>query len=130
MNKYQRDVHQFHYACGIPIGESEDPKLLEKNRMKLRKELIKEEGKELRNAYEDGDMVEIIDGSVDSIVVILGGLVEMGIDLDPFWDEVHRTNMAKKDGPMRPDGKQLKPEGWTPPDLAGVLKRIKEGAIA
>ncbi len=38
-----------------------------------------------------------------------------------FWDEVHRSNMAKVGGPIRGDGKRLKPEGWTPPDVAGVL---------
>jgi predicted HAD superfamily Cof-like phosphohydrolase len=29
--------------------------------------------------------------------------------------------MAKAGGPKRADGKQLKPEGWTPPDLAPIL---------
>jgi hypothetical protein len=24
---------------------------------------------------------------------------------------------------VRPDGKQLNPEGWTPPDIEGVLAR-------
>ena len=29
--------------------------------------------------------------------------------------------MAKAGGPLREDGKRLKPPGWTPPDIAGVL---------
>jgi predicted HAD superfamily Cof-like phosphohydrolase len=31
--------------------------------------------------------------------------------------------MAKASGPRRADGKVLKPEGWTPPDIVGVLER-------
>jgi predicted HAD superfamily Cof-like phosphohydrolase len=39
------------------------------------------------------------------------------------WNEVMRTNFAKIDPETgkvrkREDGKVLKPEGWTPPDLA------------
>jgi hypothetical protein len=44
------------------------------------------------------------------------------VDLEPFFAEVHRTNMAKVGGPVRPDGKKLKPEGWQPPDIAGILR--------
>jgi len=38
--------------------------------------------------------------------------------------EVHRSNMAKLvDGKVirREDGKVLKPEGWTPPDVKGAM---------
>jgi predicted HAD superfamily Cof-like phosphohydrolase len=39
------------------------------------------------------------------------------------WKEVHRSNMAKLEGGVRKreDGKILKPEGWTPPDVEGVM---------
>lgn len=47
------------------------------------------------------------------------------IPLQAVFDEVHRSNMAKlgPDGTpiRREDGKVLKPAGWTPPDIAGVL---------
>lgn len=46
------------------------------------------------------------------------------IPFDAVWDEIHRSNMAKVDGPVRDDGKILKPEGWVPPDVAGVLKGV------
>jgi predicted HAD superfamily Cof-like phosphohydrolase len=48
----------------------------------------------------------------------------LGIPLDAVLAEVHRANMTKfgPDGPiLRFDGKILKPDGWTPPDVAGVL---------
>lgn len=42
--------------------------------------------------------------------------------------EVWMSNLSKVDGSLgeivrREDGKLLKPEGWTPPDIAGVLRR-------
>jgi predicted HAD superfamily Cof-like phosphohydrolase len=48
----------------------------------------------------------------------------MGVELEPFFDEVHGSNMKKVGGRVRGDGKQLKPEGWRPPDLAGVYHRL------
>ena len=121
MNKYQQDVEDFHRACDLPVGDH--IQLLSPERVELRRRLIKEETKEMRKGLKTDNMVEIIDGACDAIVVILGTLVEMGIDLDPFWDEVHQTNMAKKDGPVREDGKKLKPPGWVPPDLKRELNQ-------
>lgn len=48
----------------------------------------------------------------------------MGIDLTPFFFEVHRTNMHKVGGPVRADGKGLKPEGWKPPRIESMYNRI------
>lgn len=48
-----------------------------------------------------------------------------GFDMDALFAEVHRSNMAKvgPDGQVirREDGKVLKPEGWTAPDIENVL---------
>jgi predicted HAD superfamily Cof-like phosphohydrolase len=68
------------------------------------------------------DLVEIADGCVDSHVVISGTALEFGIPEDAVYVEVHRSNMDKAGGPVRADGKRLKPEGWKPPDVAGVLR--------
>jgi hypothetical protein len=75
----------------------------------------------------DPDWPEMIDALCDIIYVTMGAACAMGIDLDPFFDEVHRSNMAKVGGPVRDDGKRLKPAGWTPPDIAGVLARVIAG---
>jgi predicted HAD superfamily Cof-like phosphohydrolase len=48
----------------------------------------------------------------------------LSIPLKSAWGAVHLSNMAKLvDGKAirRHDGKLLKPEGWQPPDIAGVL---------
>jgi predicted HAD superfamily Cof-like phosphohydrolase len=112
----QRDVEAFHRAVGLPVGETPGVR-----RSELRAELILEEASETVAAIERGDLVAAIDGLCDLLCVTYGTAVEWGIDLAPFWDEVHRTNMAKQGGPVREDGKQLKPPGWRPPDIAGVL---------
>ena len=70
------------------------------------------------------DLIEVIDGLCDTIVVCLGTAEDIGIDLAPFFDEVHRSNMAKAGGPINEHGKQLKPPGWTPPDIKGVLDTV------
>lgn len=40
---------------------------------------------------------------------------------DDIWQEVHKTNMAKATGPVV-NGKKMKPEGWCPPDIKGILE--------
>jgi predicted HAD superfamily Cof-like phosphohydrolase len=45
-----------------------------------------------------------------------------GYDVNGAWNEVMRTNVEKIDAKTgkvtrREDGKILKPEGWTPPNL-------------
>jgi hypothetical protein len=113
----QLDILHFHNALNIPIGDS--PAI---RRRKLRATLISEEALETCDAIATGNMIEAIDGMCDLLVVTYGTAVEFGIDIEPFWDEVHRSNMAKMGGPVRADGKVLKPPGWTPPDLERIYK--------
>lgn len=117
-HKVQQDVEGFHRALDIPVADT--PAI---RRPELRAALIREEAQETVEAIERGDLVEAIDGMCDVLCVVYGTAAEFGVDLAPFWDEVHRTNMAKRGGAVRDDGKRLKPEGWTPPDIAGVLAR-------
>jgi predicted HAD superfamily Cof-like phosphohydrolase len=84
--------------------------------------LIKEEVAELMAAHNDDDKVEQLDALVDILVVTIGAIHSMGINPQEAWDEVMRTNLAKIDSATgkvlkREDGKVLKPEGWTPPNL-------------
>jgi hypothetical protein len=68
------------------------------------------------------DMVELADGFADLDYVVEGARLEFGIHGQEIADEVQRANMAKVGGPIREDGKRLKPAGWKPPDIAGVLR--------
>ena len=87
----------------------------------LRKKIIMEEIEETFNAMEYDDMIEIADGIVDSIVLLIGTAIVYGIDIRPIWDEVHKTNMAKKGGALREDGKKMKPKNWQVPDIKSIL---------
>lgn len=64
---------------------------------------------------------EVIDAMCDLIVVIHNTSNAMGIDLEPYFDEVHRTNMAKVGGPKNEYGKAMKPVGWKPPRIFEML---------
>lgn len=88
----------------------------------LRIDLIREECNELLAAIQEGDLTEIADGAADLMVVTLGACATFGIDFRPIWEEVMRTNMAKKGGEVRSDGKRLKPPGWTPPRVKELLE--------
>jgi predicted HAD superfamily Cof-like phosphohydrolase len=66
------------------------------------------------------------DGLADLMYIAEGGFLTFGIDSRPVHAEVQRANMAKAGGPVREDGKRLKPPGWTPPDIAGIIRRQQE----
>ena len=81
------------------------------------------------------DPVEVLDGLVDIIYVAIGTAAFCGfLDdsngktvLEKAWDEVHRSNMEKVKVSSASESKRntiidmLKPENWTPPQLAGLV---------
>ncbi len=111
---------------------------------------IQEEVDELTKATIDNDLLEQIDALADILYFTFGTAICLGIDLEPFFDEVQRSNMAKfpkcgncnGSGVMpqsgrqcrvchgngsfgtfrKSDGKLMKPKGWKPPDLKRVLE--------
>lgn len=130
------DVRAFHRACDIPIADG--PKLPGVHRLILRADLIYEESGEtiralgvLRQIIRSGSTLddeearayyeEVADGLVDTIYVCIGAALELGIPLDRVWTEVQAANMRKGDGPVREDGKKLKPPGWVGPDVHGAI---------
>lgn len=60
-----------------------------------RGDFIQEELDEYRHALATGGLVEIADALGDLLYVILGTGVHHGIDLQPIFDEIHRSNMTK-----------------------------------
>ena len=89
--------------------------------------LIKEEHDELIVAFGNRNMVEIADACADLKWVIEGLEHTLKIPQQEVWDEVARSNLSKisENGKVlkREDGKVLKPEGWTPPDIRSILKK-------
>jgi len=134
------DVRTFLLASG---GEPIPPQPIMVNKFtkalwdKLRREELREfstafdELHFLASAYSDDQIDEayanLAKELVDVIYVFIGTALRYGIPLDAVWDEVQRSNMAKVSGDVRrrDDGKILKPEGWTPPDILSIVRRVK-----
>lgn len=70
------------------------------------------------------DLTPLAHELADLLYVTYGALDLLGIDADAVLAEVHRANLSKASGPRRADGKQLKPEGWRPADVRGVIAAL------
>lgn len=123
MIREQGMVKKFHE--GFEVGISDSPKLLDEKTQHLREKLIFEEYRELKEAFNNQDIVEVADALADLLYVIYGTAVSCGIDMEPVFDEVHRSNMTKipADGKIvyREDGKVIKPDSYSPPNLIPVI---------
>lgn len=97
---------------------------------KLYYNLVLEEFTELADAWNADDRVEVVDACIDLIYVISGLMHSMGLNPQPFWNEVQRSNMSKffqePNGSYtclrREDGKILKPKTYSPPDLKRIYQ--------
>lgn len=90
-------------------------------------DLINEEFGELLHAYMAKDIVEVADALADLKWVIEGLEHTLGLPQQEIWDEVARSNLSKisDNGKIikREDGKVLKPETYSPPNIKEVLER-------
>jgi predicted HAD superfamily Cof-like phosphohydrolase len=127
MNRMQSQLHEFHTTFEHKIGE--DVGLLDDQTLALRCNLIEEEYAEFVEAHKNGDLTGAIDGLMDLLYVTIGTCVSMGVDIEPFFNEVHRSNMSKvwPDGKLhkREDGKTIKPDTYSPADIAGLLHAMQ-----
>lgn len=121
MLREQEMVAEFHRQFGLSAPEHVD---LDAFPGELRIALIDEEAREFAEAVRAHDLPEMIDALCDLLYVTYGAAVALGVDLEPFFEEVHRSNMAKVGGYRRADGKWMKPAGWQAPDIRGLLERL------
>lgn len=122
MTNFFNSVKEFHTAFGQRVGGK--PELPDEQERLLRRKLLAEEFGEYADAENDNDLTEIADALADIIYIACGTAVSYGIPLDRVFTEVHRSNMAKLvDGKpiYREDGKVMKPESWTPPNIKGII---------
>ncbi|MGH8901959.1 MAG: MazG nucleotide pyrophosphohydrolase domain-containing protein [Egibacteraceae bacterium] len=118
-------VAAFHVAFDLP--RQNRPSIdIDESLAKLRIALLQEELDEFVAAVAARDLVGIADALADIVYVTYGTAVTYGIDLDLVLGEVHRANMSKLEGDGRPlkreDGKVIKSDRYSPPDVAAVLK--------
>lgn len=88
-------VAAFHRTFKHPIKT--EPGIPAADRCRLRVNLIAEELRELEQAIENQDIVEIADALCDIQYVLSGAVLEFGLG-EPFrelFDEVQRSNMSK-----------------------------------
>lgn len=130
------DVGDFHRKFGLDhttdfIGEPENAENFhDKGLMDFRMVLIREEVKELQEALDAGDLVEVADALIDLEYVTLGFHHTLGLPHRQLWEDVQRANMSKRRAlPDGSDSKRssghdvVKPEGWQPPNGREILKR-------
>lgn len=88
-------VAEFHTTFKHPILDS--PIIPSKQRANLRISLLAEELKELQEAVENDDLVEVADALCDLQYVLAGAIHEFGLGskFKSLFDEVHRSNMSK-----------------------------------
>ena len=92
---------------------------------KLRYDLIEEELKELKEAMENKDLLEVADALTDILYVTYGAGHAFGINLDNCFEEVQNSNMSKLDENSKPiyneDGKVMKGPKYFKPDLSKFI---------
>jgi len=119
MTDEQSMVEEFHRKFDIlvqasPIEASEDTK-------RLRIRLIQEEFDELKESMAEGNLAALAKEMADLLYVVYGTAVSYGIDMEPVFREVHRSNLSKVGGYKREDGKWVKPSTYSPANIEPLL---------
>lgn len=120
-----KKVRDFHRAFSIPLRDKFS--LITPEEYTLRFKLMQEENEEYLHACVMGDKVEIADALGDKLYVLLGTIVQHGLQdqIGVIFDLIHDNNMSKLDAngmPLRDEnGKVKKPTGFVPVDLTKII---------
>ena len=115
----QKMVLEFHKEFDIHIAET--PSIPDEKTQALRVRLIQEEFDELKEAFKKNDLPHIAKELADLLYVVYGTAISYGIDMEPVFQEVQRSNMSKVGGYKREDGKWVKPATYSPANIAPIL---------
>ena len=127
MMQPQDMVAEFHRKFDIPI--SERPSIPPDATRQLRVRLIQEEFAELQEAMTAQDLPAVAKELADLLYVVYGTAVSYGVDMDPVFREVHRSNLSKVGGYKREDGKWVKPPTYSPADVKPLLAKQLSGSV-
>jgi predicted HAD superfamily Cof-like phosphohydrolase len=111
-----RDFHDRFFA-----DARREPTIPSDELLALRSRLLAEEANEFAQAARARNLVGMADALADLLYVVLGTATVLGIDLEPVFAEVHRSNMTKEQSRQR-IGKAVKGPDYSRPDVAGVLQ--------
>jgi predicted HAD superfamily Cof-like phosphohydrolase len=77
--------------------------------------------------YGTPDEPKTVDAICDLLYVILNLCEELELDIEPFFNEVHRSNMTKVPAALSPNKKVQKGPSWEAPRIAEMLASVNEG---
>lgn len=129
-------VGAFHIKFNLPNAHTADtrPRHVAADVAEFRMGFLYEELKELDAGYQACDLAKIADALVDLVYVALGTAQLHGLPWQELFDEVQRANMTKQRATSVEESKAgtgrghmmdvIKPPGWTPPNIEGVLQRF------
>jgi predicted HAD superfamily Cof-like phosphohydrolase len=123
-------VEQFHHHFEFPIPSN--PQLPDPTIFQSRIEFLQEEADELYHAYNEMDLVGVMDAVLDLIYVAIGTGLYAGLSaemLEAGFNAVHKANMQKVKVAHAGESKRgikwdaKKPSGWIAPEheLARIL---------
>ena len=119
MTEMQRMVEEFHQKFELRAEPA--PVIPDEATRQLRVRLIQEEFDEVKEALAKKDLNGIAKELADLLYVVYGTAVSYGIDMDPVFREVHRSNLSKVGGYKRGDGKWVKPPTYSPAQIGPIL---------
>ncbi len=121
----QSMVEEFHRKFEILVNDR--PTIPGEATRALRVRLIQEEFDELKDALGKEDLVSVAKEIADLLYVVYGTAVSYGLDMEPVFQEVHRSNLSKVGGYKRADGKWVKPPTYSPACLEPILNHQRAG---
>ncbi|UVT15579.1 MAG: hypothetical protein H8K04_17530 [Nitrospira sp.] len=128
MTDQQAMVEAFHSKFEILVRTI--PTDLNEDTKQLRVRLIQEEFDELKEAMATGNLAAVAKEMADLLYVTYGTAVSYGIDMEPVFQEVHRSNLSKVGGYKRADGKWVKPPTYSPADIESIVETQRERLLA
>jgi len=128
-------VGLFNLKFGLPIAGTSAPKVLDDETFLYRFQHLHEELHELVKAQRGRDLAGIADALADLVYVALGTAHFYGIPFDAVFAEVQRANITKARATSAGDSRSkrgsaldvVKPAGWQPPDIEGILRTARCG---
>ncbi|MBH0201627.1 MAG: hypothetical protein HP496_04830 [Nitrospira sp.] len=124
MTDEQAMVEAFHSKFEIVVQTVPSDVSAETKHLRVR--LIQEEFDELKEAMASGNLAAVAKEMADLLYVTYGTAVSYGIDMEPVFQEVHRSNLSKIGGYKRADGKWVKPPTYSPANIEPILEVQRE----
>lgn len=123
------DVGEFHLKFGLRAFEYGPDEEITQEMLEFRYKFLLEELEEFGESIHEKNHAEMFDALLDLVYVAVGTAHLLGYPWHEGWHMVQRANMTKERAFSADDPRSkrknvldvVKPEGWTPPDIAGLL---------